>query len=92
MIFSCVRQEGRKSGKGRRGRKRERKKGRRKTAKRKIETRRRKERRKKERINQGEMKWRLLVLIWWTPIVQKIREKRKIKERSIRGAIMTQMM
>jgi hypothetical protein len=90
-FFTLVRRKGRKSGRRRRGRKRKRKKGRKKTAKRKKGIGRRKEKRKKERIDQGEMNWRLMVLIW-TLIVQKIREERKIKKRSIRDVTMTQMM
>ena len=74
-----------------RRRKRKRKKGRTKNAKKKKETTgRRREKRKKGRIDQREMK-SLMVLIW-TPMVQKIRKEIKIKKRNIRDATMTQMM
>jgi len=84
-IFTPLRQKERKSVK--RERRRKRKKGRRKNAKKK--TGRRRERRKRGRIDQGEMKWILMVLMWRT-MVQKIRKE--IKKRNIRDATMTQMM
>jgi hypothetical protein len=91
IFYSYIRQKERKSVRRKRRRKRKRKKGRTKNAKKKKETTGRRERRKKGRIDQGEMKWSLMVLIW-TPMVQKIRKEIKIKKRNIRDATMRQMM
>jgi hypothetical protein len=89
--FTLIRQKERKSVRRKRRRKRKRKKGRRKNAKKKKETTGRREKRRKGRIDQGEMKWSLMVLIW-TPMVQKIRKEIKKKKRNIRDVTMTQMM
>jgi len=92
IFYSYIRQKERKNVRRKRRRKRKRKKGRTKNAKKKKETTgRRREKRKKGRIDQGEMKWSLMVLIW-TPMVQKKRKEIKIKKRNIRDATMTQMM
>uniref|UniRef100_A0A453MTD0 Pre-mRNA-processing protein 40A n=2 Tax=Aegilops tauschii subsp. strangulata TaxID=200361 RepID=A0A453MTD0_AEGTS len=68
-------------------RKRRRRKRRRKIAKKKKETERRKEKRKKEKTGQGEMKWILMMM--WKFMPRKIRNERRIKKRSIKGATMT---